>query len=106
VSSAASKAFLRNRSTVRIFQEALAKLRGPLIASSSSAMLFLELGDSGVRRVKTKVLGTQVTRTREVRRWIASGSRREKSRSIGVWIRETRSAERISGPGPQRYREK
>ena len=28
---------------VRIFWEALAKLRGPLIASSSSAVLFLEL---------------------------------------------------------------
>jgi hypothetical protein len=32
------------KSTVRILREALAKLRGPLIASSSSAVLFLELG--------------------------------------------------------------
>jgi hypothetical protein len=32
------------KSTVRILQEALAKLRGSLIASSSSAVLFLELG--------------------------------------------------------------
>jgi hypothetical protein len=37
-----------------------------------------DLANSGVRRVKTLVLGTQVARMREVRRWITigSGSRR------------------------------
>ena len=41
------------KSTVGILQEALAKLRGPLIASSSSAVLFRELG---VREFKERTI--------------------------------------------------